>query len=49
MLWNIGIRDVVEYPNIEAETKEEAIQQALEWWSERAPNILWCYIQEEEE
>lgn len=42
MLWNVGLRDDVEYPNIEAETREEAIEIALEWWSQRDPDVLWC-------
>lgn len=48
MKWNIGIRDDVEYPNIEADTKEEAVEIALDWWAERMPQILWVDKEEEE-
>lgn len=37
-----------EYPEIEAETEEEAIQQALEWWAECMPNVVVRPAEEEE-
>lgn len=46
--WDICLRDVTEY-EIEAETKEEAIEIALDYWSERLPEILWCDEIKEEE
>lgn len=39
--WDICLRDVTEY-EIEAETKEEAVEIALDYWVERLPEILWC-------
>lgn len=47
MKWNIGLRDDVEYPDIEADNEYEAIQIALEWWAERMPHILWVDKEEE--
>lgn len=43
--WSIRLSDVVDY-HIEAETKDEAIKQALEMWRERTPLIEPedCYI-----
>ena len=41
----LDIRDSVEY-TIEANTPEEAIEIALEWWSERTPDII--HVEEEE-
>ena len=38
-MFNVEISDNAWYPEIEAETKEEAIQNALEWWLERQPEI----------
>lgn len=37
--WKAHLTDTVTYCSIEVETKDEAIQQALEWWSERMPYI----------
>lgn len=48
MFWIIGLSDDVEYSKIEAETKKEAIEIALEWWSERAPDVLYCIEDEGE-
>ena len=42
----LDIRDSVEY-TIEANTPEEAIEIALEWWGERTPDII--HVEEEEE
>lgn len=38
-----------EYPEIEAESEEEAIQQALEWWNECTPNVVIRPADEEED
>lgn len=38
--FNISLKDFVQYEQIEANTKEEAIQQALEWWIERTPQMV---------
>ena len=38
-LYNVEISDNAWYPEIEADTPEEAIQVALEWWLERQPDI----------
>lgn len=37
--FNIEISDNAYYPDIEANTPEEAILAALEWWIERDPDI----------
>ena len=37
--FTISIKDACVYPLIEADTQEEAIEKALEWWNERMPNI----------
>lgn len=37
--WRVSIRDGVDYEYIEAKTAEEAIEIALEWFSERWPDI----------
>lgn len=37
--FNIEISDNVYYPEIEANTPEEAILAALQWWLEREPDI----------
>ena len=38
--FNVFISDSVQYGKIEANTKEEAIAAALDWWMERQPNII---------
>ena len=48
MLYTVIMLDHVDYVNIEAESKNEAVEQALEWWYGRAPTI-YCTVQEEEE
>lgn len=45
--WDICLRDATAY-EIEAKTKGEAIEIALEYWAERLPEILLCKIKEEE-
>jgi hypothetical protein len=37
--FNIEISDNAYYPDIEAETKEEALYKAIQWWCEREPDI----------
>ena len=39
-VFDVYINDSVQYGQIEAKTKEEAIIIALEWWIERHPNII---------
>ena len=38
-LYNVEISDNAWYPEIEAETEEEAIMIAMNWWLERQPEI----------
>lgn len=38
-LYNVEISDNAWYPEIEAETEEEAIMTAMNWWLERQPEI----------
>ena len=50
-LWQIEIKDSVTYVDIEAETEEDAIEQALFFWEQRQPQIEWteiAWISEEE-
>lgn len=35
----VDLKDTVCYDGIEADTEEEAIEMALEWWSNRTPDI----------
>ena len=42
----VSLRDSTDY-TVEANTPEEAIEMALEWWSERMPDII--HVEEEEE
>lgn len=44
-LWQVAIDDSVIYLDIEAETEEEAIEQALSWWEERQPRVK-CTLQD---
>ena len=37
--FNIEISDNADYPEIEAETEEEALYKAIQWWCEREPDI----------
>lgn len=39
-VFDVYIDDSVQYGQIEAKTKEEAIVIALDWWTERQPNII---------
>ena len=45
-LWQVAIDDSAFYLDIEAETEEEAIEQALSWWEERQPRVK-CTLQKE--
>ena len=47
--WEVFFKDYVTYANVEAETKEEAIQIALEWWIERTPMVVSCEEMEGED
>lgn len=38
--YEVEITDAVLYTEIEADSPEEAIQAALEWWIERMPKIV---------
>ena len=38
-MFNVEITDNAWYPEIEAETEEEAIMIAMDWWLERQPDI----------
>lgn len=44
----LDIRDSAEY-TVEANTPEEAIEIALEWWSERTPDVVAVEEPEEED
>ena len=44
-LWQVAIDDSAFYLDIEAETEEEAIEQALSWWEERQPRVK-CTLQD---
>ena len=44
--WYIYLRDATAYP-IEAKTKEEAIEKALDFWIEREPDIYAEEIKED--
>lgn len=46
--YEVSLKDYVTYYEVEAETKEEAIEIALGWWIERMPCIE-CNESEEEE
>ena len=37
--FNIEISDNAYYPDIEAETEDQAIYMALSWWMDRSPDI----------
>lgn len=39
MLWNVSIEDSAYYPDIEAETEEQALLIAYQWFYERSPKI----------
>lgn len=45
--WNVEISDSVWYPNIEAETEEQAKQTAWEWFISREPKIIATLANEE--
>jgi hypothetical protein len=40
MKFNIFLQDIANFTDIEANTKEEAIEIALEWWADRMPAII---------
>ena len=46
--YNVFIYDATTYQDIEADSEEEAIEIALEWWNERMPTIT-CFSSEEKE
>ena len=46
--YNVFIYDATTYQEIEADSEEEAIVIALEWWIERMPTIT-CFPSEEKE
>lgn len=45
--FEVILRDSVCYCSIEADTKQEAIEKALDWWLEREPEIV-SVIKEED-
>ena len=47
--FDVCISDYVEYLEIEAETEEEAIAQAWEWWVCRSPDFRVEVSEEEDE
>ena len=47
--FEVILSDFADYGIIEAETKEEAIEMALDWWSERMPDITAEEYDENEE
>ena len=44
--YRVIVHDIVTYYDIEAESEEDAIQQALDWWVDRQPR---CEVIEETE
>lgn len=40
MYWTVSLEDEITYCGIEADTEEEAVQIALNFWIERNPNIV---------
>lgn len=46
--YNVFIYDATTYQEIEADSEEQAIEIALEWWNERIPTIF-CFQSEKEE
>ena len=46
--YNIFIYDAVTYQAIKADSEEQAIEIALEWWKEQMPTIT-CFPSEEKE
>lgn len=44
--FTITLQDSVTYESIEADTKEEAMLRAYDWWDERCPD---SYVEEEED
>lgn len=40
--YEVEITDTAFYTEIEADSPEEAIQTALEWWIERKPKVVLC-------
>lgn len=47
--WNVKITDSTYYDDIEAETEQEAIDMALEWWGEKWPRWPDVFVEEVEE
>ena len=46
--YNVFIYDATTYQEIEADSEEQAIEIALEWWKEQMPTII-CFPSEEKE
>ena len=46
--YNVFIYDSTTYQEIEADSEEQAIEIALEWWKEQMPTIS-CFQSEKEE
>lgn len=46
--YDVMIYDAATYRTIEADSKEQAKEIALEWWNERIPTIF-CFQSEKEE
>ena len=46
--YNVFIYDATTYQEIEADSEEQAIEIALEWWKEQMPTIA-CFPSEEKE
>lgn len=44
--FTVIVHDIATYNDIEAESEDEAIEQALEWWDERQPR--WKVVEENE-
>ena len=45
--WEVEIWDFTVYPDIEADTREEAEHIAWDWFQERKPNIIVRQISED--
>lgn len=49
MLWNVEISDSVFYPEIEADTEDEAIDIAYNWFHERIHEVFIEQVKEKKE
>lgn len=49
MLWDVEFESYAFYEAVEAETREEAIERAFEWFLERSPDTIRCAPTEDEE